>query len=805
MTGLLSDIRFALRALAASRAFVVLAVLSLGIGIGASAMSFTVVNDVLLKPLGDVDPEGLVGVWAAHESAPNQWVSPSRPDFLDWEESVAGTGRLSALRASSFAVGARGADARVEGAYATGNLFAVLGVAPVLGRGLLEDDAAAGGEPVVVLGETFWRQQFGADRNVVGRTLPIDGTPHTVVGVMPALLDVGFPREFALARLWLPLRAEPGRLSRSDRSLFVIARLAEGVGVEGFSAHLADVASALAAIHPEDAGFSTRVAPLGGSNFSRGRPILLLSFAGASLLLLIACANVASLTLAHAVRRRHELGIRVAIGASPGRIARQLLCESLVIAALGTLLGLGIARAGLEVLVQAFVEDVLRPAVLPIDTRSLAFTIGLTFATTALFGLFPALEAARGSTRAQIAESGAGTTTAAARDRLRRGLVVGQVAASLVLLVGAALLSLSFMHLLALDSGIDTESTTSVRVESPEEPASPDDVVRFTERIIDVASALPGIDAAAATSHLLPMRGGGLRSVVETRDSGEDPGHGPVIAYTGATPNFFATLGIPLLRGRSLAPDDGRGGTAVVNVALARLLWPDQDPIGAQFRLAADPERGWVTVIGVSGDFLTWDSTRDEPLPTAYMDVASFDTFPLFFFIRKHDADRVVSAESITRAIDSLGFPLRRIVVTPMETVARAPFWRERMFSLWFGAFGIAALTLTAVGVYGVLAYLVWQRWREIGIRIALGADRRTVLLMVLRQGAALVAAGVAIGLAGAYVLARALRALLFGVDALDWQPFLAVTVFLASVALAAGIAPALRAARADPNALLRD
>jgi MacB-like periplasmic core domain/FtsX-like permease family len=710
MSGLLTDFRFGLRALLANRVFVLLAVLCLSLGTGASAMTFTVINDALLGPLGPIDPEGLVAIGEVRQTAPNDWWPVSSADFLDWRSSIGGRAELGALRASSFDVGSSEADQRVEGIFVTDDLPAVLGVAPILGRGLQAGDAAATGEPVVALSETFWRQRFGGDRTIVGRTVRIDGEPHTVVGVVPALLAVGMPTTIRSARVWVPLRAD-SHASRDDRSLFVIARLAAGTSVESFAEQMRSIAHELATLYPEDADWSVGVGPLGGSALGGARSLLLLSVGAALLVLLIACANVANLSLAQGTRRRHEFAIRTAIGASPWRIARQLLCESSLVVVLGAVFGLLIARGGLGVIAQFYAADSLAPAALPIDARSLAFTIGLTFATTALVGLFPAIEAARGATRAQIAESGFGATTARARD--------------------------------------------------------------------------------------------GLRAAVGLPDGTAQPGAGPVIAYVGVTPSFFATLEIPLLRGRSFGENAPSGRVAVVNETLAKLLWPNENPVGRQLRLDADPERGWVTVVGVSGDVLTWDSNGAKPLPTAYFDAKSFDAFPVFFFIHQRSAGQIIGAESISRAIGPLGLGFRRIVVTPMEQVARDPFWRQQVFSLWFTVVGVAALTLTAIGIYGVLAYLVWQRWREIGIRMALGADRRSVLLMVWRHGAAFVGLGIVIGLVGAVLLATTMRGLLFGVAPLDVLPYIAVTVFLAVVAMAASAAPAFRAARIDPHVLL--
>jgi predicted permease len=802
MTGLPSDVRFGLRALAANPVFVVLAVLCLGIGIGASTMTFTLANDALRKPLGSIDREGLVEVWERHQSAPDQWWPLTPSHFEDFSVATGEQAELGAFRDASFVVGPSGEGARIEGAAATGNLFDLLGVAPTLGRALDPADEAPGGAPVVVLGETYWRTQLQADRGVVGRSLIIDGVAHAVVGVVPALLGVGMPRTVRLARLWVPLRARSQSASRTDRSWYAIARLGDGVSAESFAARLDAVASDLAAVHPEDAGWSTTVTRLGDSSIASSRTALLLSMGAAWLVLLVATANLANLTLAYALRRRHEFGIRAAVGASPWRLARQLLCESFTVAALGAVLGVFLARLGLDVVVRGYEAQTLAPVVLQIDATSLAFTVALTFVATALFGLLPALEVARGATRVQIAESGAGTTATHGRARLRRGLVVAQVAASLVLLVGAALLSRSFMNLLAQDGGVETQRVASIRVESTG-AVEPGDVERFANGVLGALAAIPGVEAAASANVLLPLRGGGLGSKVTL--PGEQAGASAARAarYVGVTPNFFDTLGISLLRGRSFSGDAEGGRVAVVSETMAKELWPNEEAIGRRFKLDADAERGWVTVVGVSRDVLTWDSSGEKPLPIAYLDLESFAVRPVFFFVR-HRGTVAIGAEAITRAIDALGLPVKRIVVTPMEQVARDPFWRQRLFSLWFGIFGSAAVVLTLAGIYGVLAYLVWQRAQEWGIRMALGADRVEVLLLVLREAGMAVGAGVVIGLGAAYALARTLRGLLFNVEPLDWPLFIATAALLTAVAMAASLAPAVRATRVDPKVLLK-
>lgn len=804
MVSALGDVRFALRALKANPAFVVLAVVCIALGIGASTMMFTVVEDALLDPLGGVEEEGLALVGEVHRSAPNQLAMTSSANLEDWQRALGERAELGALRGASFIVGASGAEVRVDGAVATGNFFAVLGVEPMLGRALAPEDSLAGAVPVVVLSERYWRRQLAGDRGVLGRVLRVDGTPRTVVGVVPSLLAVGMPNTIRAAQLWVALPAAPPGASRGERSLLALARLADGVGPEAFDTRLRDVAGQLALRHPENADWTVRVEPLASGNLGFPRSALFSALGAAALLLLVACANLANLTLAHALKRRHEFGIRTALGASPWRLARQLLAESALAALVGAALGIVAARLGLAVLEGFYAWNTLAPAELPIDALSLAFAVAVTTGTTLLFGVLPAFEVARGAARAQIAEAGAGTTTAHGRGTLRRGLVVGQVAGSLVLLVGAALLARSFMNLLALEGGVEAERVTSIRVEAQGNAGSPADVARYADSVLGALAALPGVESAAATSNLLPMRGGGFRSVAAL--PGEPAGGGalPEVAYTGITPSFFATLGIPVVGGRPFGANEQPGRVAVVNERMARLLWPNESAVGRQFRLEADPERGWISVVGVSADVLTWDSSGAQPLPMAYLDLASFPNRPVFFFARTRGAGQALAAEALTRAIDALGFDLRRVVVMPMERVARDPFWREELFSLWLAVFGAAAVLLTVTGIYGVLAHLVAQRGRELGIRMAVGASRGQVLRLVLRESAGLFGVGAVGGLVVAYGAAQVLRSLLFHVEPLDPAVFAGVAAFLAMATLAASLAPAVRASRIEPKLLLR-
>jgi len=802
MAGLLTDIRFSFRALMRAPGFVALAAICLGIGVGASVMTFTVLDRALLRPLGSVDPEGLIAIGEVRTTAPDQWWPVSLESFRDWQTAIEDDAELSAFRGRGFDVSSNGEDIRVEGAQIARNLFSVFGIAPILGPGLSGSDDAASEQSLVLLSETFWRRQLGGDRAIIGREISVDGSPYIVIGVMPALLDVGMSTSLRAAQVFVPLHAEIPAPPRDDRSFSVIGRLAPEVEVERFTAQLDSIVTELAARYPENDGWSVRISSMGAGPLTSVEPTLLISMVAAALVLLIGCANVANLTLASSIRRRHEFGIRATVGASGLRIARQLLVESLMVAALGAVFGLVIASAGLDVIAVAYSTDSLAPAALPIDGSTFTFTIGLTLITTLAFGLYPAVETARGAIRMQIAESGAGTTMARSRKNLRGGLVIGQVAASMVLLIGATLLARSFMNILALERGVETSTVTSIRVQT-DATANMDDVARNMQALLDALESIPGVETAATGGWVLPLRGGGFRSRVSTPTMPE-PDTGTSVAYTGISADYFDTLGIPIHLGQALDRNVRRPDLAVINSAMAELLWPGQNPVGRQFRLESESDRGWVTVTGVSGDFLTWDSSRDETLPMAFFDARTFDAYPIFYFIRTRNPAFVVSAPEIHQAVAALGVPLQRTVITPMEQVARDPFWRQRIFSLWFVAFGAAALTLTAIGIYGVLAYLVRQRLPEIGIRMALGAGRYRMLLMVLRQGTAFAGLGIVVGLGGAWLLARSMRGLLFGVEPLDPAMFLVITAGLACIAVSASVLPALRASRVEPMKALR-
>ncbi len=802
MDALVSDARSALRALAASRTIVALAVLCLSIGIGANTMIFTVVDGVILEPPPFADPDRLVSVGEVNRLATAVESPASVPDFVDWQTSSADLAEMAAVRESTFAVGTSGGREWVDGALVTPNYFSLLGIRPVIGRTFVAAEEAADAEPVVVLSEALWRAQFGADREIIGHAVNIDDRPALVIGVVANILDARVPNVLRSSRAWLPLHATADT-SWEDRSINVVARLAPGVSIETATARLDGIASRLAALHSENRDFGIRISPYARNLSPSTTTMILLMMGSVSLVLMIACANVANLLLASATRRRHEFAIRAALGAARWRIVRQLLCESLFIAALGAAIGLVLAKWSLTFLLGMVASSTGTELALSIDMSVLAYTVALTLTAAVLFGLAPALHAARESARAQLSGSGFATTATRRHERTRRRLVTAQVAFALALLIPASLFLRSFMNLVAADGGIETEGVTSVHVSVLEKPAVQKDVGRYLESTLAALSAAPGTQAVGA-ANLLPLRGGGFRSKVDLPGGTLDPSGMPAISYGGVSPDFFGALGIPLLQGRTFGPEGAGGRVAVVNKAMADRLWPSEDPIGKEFRLAADARRGWITVIGVSGDVANWDSSN-RPLPTAYVDANSLSAFPTYFFVRKRSGERTLSAEPLTRAIASLKYTIGHITITPMNEVAQSTFWRQRLFSLVLTAFGVAALTLTAVGIYGVLAFLVWERAREIGIRMALGAERKRVLRMVLSQAVEVVSVGVAIGLGGAYAVARIVRGMLFGVAPFDAWLFLGVTAILTAVAFIASLAPAFRAARINPSELLRD
>ncbi len=804
MESLIHDIRSGTRSLSSSPGFVLLSVVCLGIGIGANTTVFSVVNGVLLQPLPFIESNRLVAFNEIRRENPLDVEPVSYPNFRDWQEQGAAIAEMAAMRTRSVTVSDAQHTERHPGALVTWNFFPLLGIQPLVGRGFRQDDDRADAGEVVLLSEVLWQERYEGNPAAIGRSVIVDGRPHTIVGIVPRFAHPGLPGSLRAARIWIPLTPNEHQSRRDQRSMAVYARLAAGVRHDLAATRLAAIAQTLEIDHIENQGWGVGVQPFAIPLSPTNRGMIVLMIGAVSFVLLIACANAANLTLARATTRRREMAIRTALGASRGRILRQLLTESLIVGVLSAPVGLILASWGVDLLRRASAEQA-NNIVLSIDGRALTFTMGLAILTSLLSGLAPALHAIRDEARDALIETGRASTVSRPQKHLRNLLVVGEVALSLVLLVVASLFMRSFMNLLQAEGGFDTSSIMSLRFEMPEHRYdSPDAMVRRVEDVVARIGWLPGVESVAA-SNLTPLRGGGNRSTVILEGTGNTTAETVTILYGGVTFQFFETLNVPLVRGRSFTDAEARtrSAVAIVNRRMADRLWPDQDVLGRRFRLAADPSGVWFTVIGISRDVSNWDLSN-RPLPSAYLPYSHVAAADPRVLIRT-TGDPMLTAGPARAAIRAADPALPVFAVQSMAEVHRLSFWRQELLGLLLTIFGAIAMLLAVVGVYGVMSYVTSQRTREIGVRMALGAERRDVVRLIVWEGMALILGGIGLGLAGAFGAMRVIRGQLYEVSPSDPFSFAGVALLLAGVGLVASYAPAYRAAGVDPVASLRD
>ncbi|HEX2188842.1 MAG TPA: ABC transporter permease [Longimicrobiaceae bacterium] len=802
METLASDLRHAFRSLRRSPGFTLVAVLTLALGIGANASIFSVVNAVLLRPLPYPEPERLVRLLTEEggERGPN--VTP--PDFLDVESRSRVFSAVAAYGHGTAALSGDGEPLRLATARTSAGFFRTLGVAPALGRGFLPGDNLPGSEPVVVLGHGLWTQRFGGDPAVVGRRVVLDGRPTTVVGVMPAGFDYPAGRE-----AWTPLEYSEGfagEESRFNYSVEAVARVRPGVAPERVRADLDAVMAAIHEAEPRKATVSLVPVPLREHLLGDARTPLLVLSGAVGLVLLIACANVANLFLARASSRRGEFAVRTALGAGRGRLVRQLLAEGAVLGTLGGAAGLLLAGWGTEALVALQPQGLPRLDEVAVDGATLAFVAGAALLTVLLVGLAPAMRATRPDL-AQTLRDAAGARGERGGNRLRSGMVVAQLALSVVLLAGAGLLAKSFARLMAVDPGFRTEGALAFEVVLPSSAYESDaQVDAFYGQLTEGLRGLPGVRSVGAAVSL-PLTGFGMGSAfsVEGRAPAR-PGDGQEIQVRAATPDFFRTLGIPLVRGRLFSAEDRAGAPPVVllNRAAARRFFPAEDPLGKRITLTwtrkDEPVGG--TVAGVVADVREFGLDQDTR-PTLYVAHAQVPLRRMEVVLRT-GADPLALAPAVRREVAALDPALPVAGVRTLDALVEESVSARRFYLLLLGVFAAAALALAAVGVFGVMSYSVARRTREIGLRMALGAHAGRMQRMVLREALVLAALGIALGLAGALAATRLLRALLFQVGATDPATFLAVAAVLAAAALLASWLPARRATRVDPMVALR-
>ncbi|HKH49738.1 MAG TPA: ABC transporter permease [Thermoanaerobaculia bacterium] len=799
------DLRFAVRMLAKNPGLTAVAVFCIALGIGANTTAFSVVQAVLLRPFPYADPERIVAVHMTNLRKEIDEGSPSYVEFLDLREQSRSFTQMSAYGSRSLVVSGKEEPERALGAAVSASLFPMLGELPALGRNFREDEDRPGAPPVILLGHDLWMRRFDGDPGIVGKTVIVNSTAHTVVGVMKPRFR--FPSEHDA---WVPLGPLAHAELRSDRGYPVLARLKPGVTLEQAEAEMKTIARRLEQLHPDtNTGWSAMVRSLRDEFADGSIRLVVLTMQGAVVfVLLIACANVANLLLARATARQREVAIRVAFGAGRWRIVRQLLTESVLIGLLGGVLGILCGYWGIRWMEASIPAEDAPPYWIRfvIDGPVLLFTLGVAVLTGILFGLAPALQAARSDLNATLKEGGRGAGGSVRRNRLRSGLVVGEVALSLILLVGASLFVRSFLKLQNASAGFDTARLLTMRIFLPgERYEEPEPKTRRVEDVIRRLEALPGVEAVGV-SNTIPLSGGGSGGglVIDGRPfpRGEEPG----IFWTGVTPHFFQAIDVPVLRGRGFTDREGmeRSAVALVNETFVKRFFPDAEVLGRRFRVQEETEMGWITIVGVVPDFRADDIGDEEISPSAYLPYPYLATRSTGLTIRTA-LDPAQATAKVREEIRASDPELPVYQVLTMEQVRQQGFWEFRFFGGMFSVFGGIALFLAAIGVYGVLSYSVSQRVREIGIRVALGAQRGHVLRLIVGQGLSLALTGVAFGLLGAFVVTRVIRSLLYDVSPTDPLSFGVIAFLLTAVAWLASFLPANRALEVDPLEALRN
>jgi putative ABC transport system permease protein len=803
VSSLIQDLRYALRTLAKTPAFTAAAVATLALGLGASTAVFSLVRGVLLRSLPYPEPERIVDVRETNLVKGRAAMTASPPNFLDWERQNRVFSSMGAYAETLLALSDGGDPERLEVTLATTGFFSTLATAPLLGRTFSAEEASPGRDRVAVLSHRLWIRRFGGDPSLLGRTIRLDAEPYVVLGVMPP--GFRFPEDGADA--WIPLAfGREVETQRGAHYLNVVARLRGGVGLDRAAEEMRRLAARLERQYPDtNADYSASVVPLRDRLVGPVRPALLILLGAVGFVALIACANVANLLLIRGVSRRSEIAVRVALGAERGRLVRQLLTESLLLALAGAALGLALAAGAIELILNFGPGDIPRLAEVGIDGGVLAFLVGTTLAATLLFGLAPALQSSRAPIEGLRGVTGGASLQQRAR-RMRQALVVAEVALALALSAGAGLMLRSLMRLSAVDPGFQSERVLTFELSLPE-ARYPDDgrVGAFADQLLVRLRALPGVRASGAIFGL-PLTGMRFSSSFQVEGAPVAKAHEPSAQVRVASRDYFRVMSIPVIAGRPFGPSDQAGSPPVILAtrSAARKFWPNGDALGKRVRFGARPTstRLQGEIIGIVGDVRD-AGLADAPEPLFY---ACFEQAPVGFFsavVRTAGSPEGLAA-AVRREVGSLDPELPVTALAPLDEVVSRSAARPRFYVLLLSLFAAAALLLAAVGIYGVLAYAVNQRTREIAIRMALGAGAREVQRLVLREGAVLAAAGLAIGLGAALLLTRALGGLLFGIRPTDPATYAGVALLLAAVALTACYFPARRAVRVDPLVVLR-
>jgi len=812
MESLLKDVRYGVRGLLKRPGFTAIAIITLALGIGANTAIFSVVNTVLLRPLPFRAPGELVTLWERNPKQGYEQNPPAAGNFVDWRDQNRVFAQMAIYAPSrKFNLALGDQPERISGAAVSSSLFELLGVRPVQGRTFSSEEEQPGNDQVALISHNLWQRHFAADLNPVGRTITLDSRPHTIVGVMPegfqfpggsgTVLRIFTP---APAELWVPLALDADTLrQRSSHSLNVIGRLKPGVTVEQATTEMDAIQQRLEQQYPTFfIGSNVKLVPLPEQIVGTARRPLLVLWGAVVFVLLISCANVANLLLSRSSSRKKEFALRTALGAGRTRIIRQLLTESLLLSFAGGIAGALLAAWGVHVLSTIVPLDFPRREEIAIDGWVLGFTLLVSMLTGIIFGLAPAIQSTKMDLTDALKSSGRNSAGSSHRHSLRSLLVMSEMALALILLIGAALMIQSFLRLRQVGAGFSSDNVLTMELSLPRNSYPRDRRPDFFQQLIERTKSVPGVQLVAAAKSL-PLSGDNMNFAFDIEGRPFPPGRSPGADCRFVTADYFKALRIPLIKGRGFSQSDGPQAPHVllINNTMADRFFPNEDPIGKRLELGINSFNG--EIIGIVGNVkhVALDADVNSEVYAPYSQAPFWTDMTLLV---RTSGDPMSLAGAMRNELGTLDKQVSIGKVRTMDTIAAESVAQPRFRTLLLGVFGISALLLASVGIYGVMSYAVTQRTQEIGIRMALGAQVGDVRKLVIRNGMTLALVGVAIGLAGAFGLTRLMASLLFGISATDVPTFAAISVGLVAVALIACYIPARRATKVDPLVALR-
>jgi putative ABC transport system permease protein len=817
---LFQDLRYGFRTLRKNPGFAAAGIVVLALGIGANTAIFSVVNAVLLQPLPFPNPEQLVQIWHTPPQASFPGMKEfavSAANYLDWASENHVFQQLSIYTYGSFNLTGKGEPEFIAARRVSSQFFSVLQAQPLLGRVFSPDEDQPGHDRVVVLSERFWRNRFAADPNIVGQDITLDGAAYRVIGVMRAKFQFPIASDpNDAAKLWAPLAmTDRERAVRGEHHYAVIARLAPGVTAEKAQSEMDAISHRLEQEYPaDDKGWGAVVIPLSEELVGDVRTPLFVLLGAVALVLLIACANAANLVLARIIGRQKEIAVRSALGASRGRVIRQVICETVVLSAVAGALGLLIAHFGVTLIVALVGGKLPRASDIAVDGFVLAFTLAISLAAGVLAGLTPAWRLSKVNVNDALKQGGR-TSSDAASSRTRGALVIAEVGLSLMLLIGAGLMIRSLWSLRAVDPGFDPHNVFAVTPSIPSAAYSgPAQEIAFYRQLLEKVRALPGVESASAIDSLPLEPGGGSNQPIQIEGRPvQAMADQPEVSVRLIAPEYFRAMHIPFVRGRDFGDQDGPDapGAVIISEALARRFWPHEDPIGKHLTMYFYPNKVR-EIVGIVGNVKDRGLEATQPEAILYFPLTQLDTpatatwhsFPLWIAVRTKSPGTSM-ASGVINSIHQLNSTLPIADVTTMDDFVAGSLSQQRFNMLLLGTFAGIALFLAAVGIYSVLAYTVRRRVREIGIRMALGAQTSDVLRLILAEGMKPTAIGVCLGIAGALALGRFVSSLIYGVKATDIATYTSVSLLLVLVSFFASLLPACRATRVQPVTTLRE